>query len=90
MAVILAQAQPARPAEAAFDKVLRIRPGAWPNLRIVELADALLGRQGELVAAAHGVYRRQAVRRPELVDVMRSSGRGREVETVTADAVPQC
>lgn len=90
MAVILAQAQPARPAEAAFDKVLRIWPGAWPNLRIVELADALLGRQGELVAAAHGVYRRQAVRRPELVDVMRSSGRGREVETVTADAVPQC
>ena len=90
MAVILAQAQPARPAEAAFDKVLRIRPGAWPNLRIVELADALLGRQGELVAAAHGVYRRQAVRRPELVDGMRSSGRGREVETVTADAVPQC
>jgi len=90
MAVILAQAQPARPAEAAFDKVLRIRPGAWPNLRIVELADALLGRQGELVAAAHGVYRRQAVRRPELVDVMRSSGWGREVETVTADAVPQC
>jgi predicted protein tyrosine phosphatase len=87
MAVILAQALPASPAGAVFDEVLRIRPGAWPNLRIVELADALLDRQGELVAAAHGVYRRQTVRRPDLVDAMRSCGRAREVATVT---VPQC
>jgi predicted protein tyrosine phosphatase len=90
MAVILAQALPAHPAEAMFDEVLRIRPGAWPNLRIVELADALLDRQGDLVAAAHGVYRRQVVRRPDLVTAMRSSGRGREVATVAVDRVPQC
>jgi predicted protein tyrosine phosphatase len=90
MAVILAQALPASPAEAVFDELLRIRPGAWPNLRIVELADALLDRHGELVAAAHGVYRRQVVRRPDLVAAMRSSGRAREVAMVAADRVSQC
>jgi hypothetical protein len=88
--VILAQALPGSPAEAMFEEVMRIRPGAWPNLRIVELADALLDREGALVAAAHGVYRRQVVRRPDLVAAMRSSGRAREVATVGADRVPQC
>jgi hypothetical protein len=45
------------------------------------LGDAMLGRQGELVAAAAGVYRRQLGERQHLVLVeqMRSGGRGREI-----------
>jgi hypothetical protein len=83
MAVILAEAMPASPASAVFDEVLAIRPGAWPNLRIVEIGDALLNRNGELIAAAHEVYRLQIRRRPDLPDIMTASGRGREVAAAT-------
>jgi hypothetical protein len=43
--------------------------------------DAMLGRRGELVAAAAGVYRTQLDRRQYLAEQMRSAGRGREIET---------
>src|SRR5438309_936145 len=36
MALILAQASPSTPADRIFEEVLRIRPQAWPNLRILE------------------------------------------------------
>src|ERR1700693_184086 len=49
--LILAQASPDRPAREALDAVARIRPRAWPNLRILEFGDALFGRHGEIVAA---------------------------------------
>jgi predicted protein tyrosine phosphatase len=83
MAVILAEAMPTSPASAAFDEVLHIRPGAWPNLRIIEIADALLKRRGELVAAALDVYRLQMSRRPELREIMAIGGRAREVEAAS-------
>lgn len=79
MALMLAQALPDRPAGEIFDEVLRIRAKAWPNLRIVEMGDAMLGRGGEMIAAARGVYRAQIARRPELAEIMRQGGRGREV-----------
>jgi len=79
MLVILAQARPDRPATDALAAVRRIRPRAWPNLRIVELGDALLGRGGRLVVAAHEHYRYAIDRRPELVEEMTRYGRGREV-----------
>ena len=79
MTLILAQALPEVSANRIFGEVLRIRPQAWPNLRILELGDAMLGRQGELVAAAAGVYRRQLDERQHLVEQMRSGGRGREI-----------
>src|SRR5690349_7217906 len=44
MALILAQARPEVPGSVIFEKVLNLRPRAWPNLRIVEFGDALLGR----------------------------------------------
>jgi predicted protein tyrosine phosphatase len=47
MTLILAQALPEVSATRIFGEVLRIRPQAWPNLRIVEFGDAKLGRQGE-------------------------------------------
>jgi predicted protein tyrosine phosphatase len=79
MALILAQARPDLPADRIFAEILRIRPQAWPNLRILEMGDAELGRKGELAAAAAEIYRMQIGRQPHLAEEMRSSGRGREV-----------
>jgi predicted protein tyrosine phosphatase len=77
--LILAQARPDRPAEAALKAVVRQRPRAWPNLRILELGDALLGRRGEILQAARAHYRRKLEREPWLIEQMIESGRGREV-----------
>ena len=78
-ALILAQAHPERPAREALDAVARMRPRAWPNLRILEFGDALLARNGEIVAAASAVYRRVLDREPYLEEAMIDGGRGREV-----------
>ena len=80
MALILAQARPDRPAHEAFAEVRRIRPRLWPNLHVIELGDALLGRNGELVAAAIARYRHVIGRRPDVGEMMTAMGRGREVE----------
>ena len=77
--LILAQARPDRPAEEALLTVVRRRPRAWPNLRIIELGDALLGRRGEIVEAARAHYRRVLEREPWMIDQMIAGGRGREV-----------
>lgn len=79
MALTLAQAQPRVSGTDIFREVLRIRPQAWPNLRIVEIGDRLLQRDGELVAAAHDLYRTKLLARPELAQEMQAGGRGREV-----------
>lgn len=79
MTLILAQALPRRDAGEILAEVLRIREKAWPNLHIVELGDAMLGRGGTLVAASHAVYRRQLDRRPWLAEEMTRMGRAREV-----------
>jgi predicted protein tyrosine phosphatase len=77
--LILAQARPDRPAEEALNAVVRHRPRAWPNLRILELGDALLGRGGEIVVAARAQYRRVLEREPWMIEQMIDGGRGREV-----------
>ena len=78
-ALILAQAHPDLPAGEALDAVARIRPRAWPNLRILEFGDALLGRNGEIVAAAGAIYRRVLDREPYMGEAMIEGGRSREV-----------
>jgi predicted protein tyrosine phosphatase len=78
-ALILAQAHPERPARDIFDAVSQIRPRAWPNLRILEFGDDLLGRGGEIVAGAAAVYRRALDTDPSFQDAMIEGGRGREV-----------
>ena len=85
MALILAQARPDRPAREALAEVRRIRPRIWPNLRVIELGDELLGRGGELVAAAAGRYRHVIERRPEVGQAMIQMGRGREVRAAKTD-----
>lgn len=84
MALILAQARPDRPALEAIAEVRRIRPRIWPNLRLVELGDAALGRDGELVAAAIARYRHVIDVRPDIGEMMTQMGRGREVRAAQA------
>jgi len=79
MTLILAQALPERAAPDILQEVLRIRGKAWPNIRMLDIGDAMLGRRGTLVAAAHELYRWQLQRRPELEAPMRDAGRAREV-----------
>ena len=78
-ALVLAQALRGRPGGEVFRAILRVRPRAWPNLRMVEIGDAMLGRDGELVAAVAEVYRAQLEARPQLGGFMERHGRGREV-----------
>lgn len=83
-ALLIAQAMPDCSGDAIFAEILRIRPQAWPNLRIVEIGDRALDRNGDLIAAAHRLYRLQIDRQPELADERRSTGRAREVEAAFA------
>ncbi|HEY8368728.1 MAG TPA: protein-tyrosine-phosphatase [Thermodesulfobacteriota bacterium] len=85
LTLLLAQARPDRPAAEALARVVRVRPLAWPNLRVVELGDDLLGRRGEIVAAVRAHYRAVVAARPEVAHVMRLGGRGREVTGLDAD-----
>jgi predicted protein tyrosine phosphatase len=87
MFLLLAQARPDQPAAEVLAEVVRIRSLAWPNLRLVELGDALLGRGGTLVAAAIVRYRDMLRQRPKLRDAMTKLGRSREIEA--ADALDQ-
>jgi len=78
--LLLAQALPDVPADEIVAEVVRIRSKTWPNLRIIEIGDALLGRKGTLVAAVrarHAAYARQV---PRFVQLMKDLGRAREVE----------
>lgn len=79
MALILAQAMPDQPAATIMAMVLGIREKAWPNLRLIEMGDAVLGRDGSLVDAAYALYRLQMERRPHIAAMMEEGGRMREV-----------
>ncbi|HEX3538355.1 MAG TPA: protein-tyrosine-phosphatase [Stellaceae bacterium] len=83
-ALILAQAAPERPAREVFAAIVRMRPRAWPNLRMLEFGDEILGRGGEIVAAVPAVYRNLLDRRPELEEAMIVGGRLREVMAAIA------
>src|SRR6202041_4105585 len=64
-ALLLAQAPPARPAEAIFTEIGRIRPRAWPNLLLLEFAEVALRRTGEIVPAVAAQYRRVLLADPQ-------------------------
>jgi predicted protein tyrosine phosphatase len=88
--LILMQANPEWPASAALDAVAAIRPRAWPNLLILELGDVLLGRNGEIVAAAGAIYRRVLARDPEFGDQMIEAGRDRELSAAYRETGCPC
>ena len=80
MLMILAQAHPGESEDAVVERLLAIRPQAWPNSRMIGFADELLNRNGRLLAAVVRIYARRLKIHPELADVMRRLNRGREVE----------
>jgi len=77
--LVIAQTRPDLPADEVLQEIVRLRPRAWPNLRILELGDEILGRSGEIVEAARAHYRRALEREPWLAEAMIEGGRGREV-----------
>jgi predicted protein tyrosine phosphatase len=79
LVLVVAQALPTVPAEEILRLIHHMREKAWPNLRMIEMGDARLGRDGSLVAATHALHRLQIDRRPQLVGFMEAGGRGREV-----------
>jgi predicted protein tyrosine phosphatase len=80
MLMILAQAHPHEPEDELAERLLKTRPQAWPNSRMITFADELLDRHGRLSAATAGIYTRQLEKRPELAEIMRRGNRAREVE----------
>jgi predicted protein tyrosine phosphatase len=78
--MILAQAHPDEREDAIAERLIEIRPQAWPNSRMIAFADELLDRGGRLVAATGDIYARQLAARPELAEIMRRGNRAREVE----------
>jgi predicted protein tyrosine phosphatase len=77
--LLIAQARPDLAPERIYAGVVHARPRAWPNLKIIELGDALLGRGGALVAAVAPVYLAMIEREPILEDLFIDGGRAREV-----------
>lgn len=86
LVLILAQAMPDLAAPEVVEAVHAIREKAWPNIRMIELGDAMLGRGGSLVAATTALQRSQLGVRPHLAEFMTGLGRGREV--LAAQAMP--
>ncbi len=72
-AILMAQRNPGRE-EQAFMALLEIRPRAWPNSRMVVLADAMLGRRGAMRAGLDAYYRAALKRYDGLADYIRSIG----------------
>lgn len=80
LVLLLAQGRPDRSAAEIIAEVVRQRPRAWPNLRVIEFGDALLGRGGSLIAAVGACYRARIEGRPQLADAMIEMGRARELD----------
>jgi predicted protein tyrosine phosphatase len=80
MATLLADARPTMNEDELFAHIREIRPQAWPNSRMVAIADDLLDRGGRLIAALRRHYGEQVRRRPDLAEMIRRVGRGKEVD----------
>ena len=78
-ALLLAKEDPARPPADIFAEIGRLRPRAWPNLLMLELGEALLGRRGQIAPAAAEQYRRVLEVNPAFASFIIDHGRGREV-----------
>lgn len=80
MLTLMAQNAPDETEERLFERLVEIRPQAWPNSCMVAFADDLLARNGRLVEALRRHYGAQIRRRPDFAQIMQGLGRGREVE----------
>jgi len=80
MTILLAEARPETDEDTLFAHIREIRPQAWPNSRMIGIADGLLGRGGRLVDALRRHYTEQMRQRPDLADMIGRAGRQHEVE----------
>jgi predicted protein tyrosine phosphatase len=62
-----------------FEKLRKLRPKAWPNSRMIEIADRMLERRGTLIAALRRHYVYQTRRYPKIARGMLSLDREIEV-----------
>ncbi len=76
--ILMSQHAPGRE-EEAFLKLLQLRKHGWPNTRMVEFADQLLGRQGALMRGLLAYRRALLQAKPQLSDIIRNIGRGHEL-----------
>jgi predicted protein tyrosine phosphatase len=76
--ILMAQHQPGREAEA-FEHLWAIRPKSWPNSRMLGMADAMLGRDGALLAAMRAHHARVAAAHPDFAALLRLGERAAEV-----------
>lgn len=83
-AAIMLLAKENRDAAAAVARVTELRPIAWPNLRMIEIADARLGFERALVRAVRRHHARALRRKPELREAFARHGRAREIEGLEA------
>ena len=79
MLMVLAQAFPGEAEGALVDRLMAIRPQAWPNSRMIGFADERLGREGRLKAALGRIYALHLMRRPDLAETFRNLDRAYEV-----------
>jgi predicted protein tyrosine phosphatase len=83
--LMLAQLRPELPAATVIKELLPLRPRMWPNLRMIELGDALLGRDGELIRAVHSLYALMLQQDPALKALISALGRTREIEAALSN-----
>ena len=77
--LLLAEARPQSSPAAIMAEIAKVRDKAWPNLRMVEIGDAMLGLNGGLVQAVRDRHHQLARARPDVADYMRDNGREREL-----------
>jgi predicted protein tyrosine phosphatase len=78
--LLLAEAMPNRSAKEMMAEIATVRSKAWPNLRMIEIGDEMLGLNGDLVQAVRDRHRQMATALPQVADYMRETGRGRELD----------
>jgi predicted protein tyrosine phosphatase len=76
--LLMAQHNPGREADA-FLALLELRAQAWPNTRMVAIADRLLDRKGALSEGLVAYRRALLDIRPHLAEVVVKVGRGNEL-----------
>lgn len=77
-AILMSQHAPGRE-EEAFLRLLELRKHGWPNTRMVEFADQLLGRDGALLRGLDAYRKVLIATKPHLREVIRNIGRGHEL-----------
>ena len=65
-AILLLTIHRSKDEDDIFARLLELQPNAWPNCRMIELADEMLQRRGRFTAAAGRLYAAQLAKKPAL------------------------